>query len=144
MINSINFFVINCFGYENDPNGYDLLMFGLGSLAVISILLTYYSKIPKSNSSKDELETPIYESKDILLQSNSLEANFIIVEKTTSTFVKVFVFILIALLIQVIYLVEKKLADRKLMVVIAQLVEYQFVELNVKGSNPFNNPLVIF
>jgi hypothetical protein len=96
MINSINFFVINCFGYENDPNGYDLLMFGLGSLAVISILLTYYSKIPKSNSSKDELETPIYESKDILLQSNSLEANFIIVEKTTSTFVKVFVFILIA------------------------------------------------
>ncbi|WP_435413859.1 hypothetical protein [Polaribacter aestuariivivens] len=85
------------FPFFRQLNAYDLLIFALGSMVIISILNFYYNRIPKSNSSKDELKTPIYDSKDILLQSNSLDANFIIPEKTTSTFVKVFVFILIAL-----------------------------------------------
>ncbi|QOD60070.1 hypothetical protein H9I45_12050 [Polaribacter haliotis] len=97
MIFNIKFLVINCFGYYNEPNGYDLLIFALGSFIMISILLAYYNKIPKSITSKDKLETPIYESKDIILQSNSLDANFTITEKSTSTFVKVFVCVLIGL-----------------------------------------------
>jgi hypothetical protein len=37
----------------------------------------------------------IYQSKDILLQSKALEANFIIAEKTTSTYTKTLVYIMI-------------------------------------------------
>ena len=88
-----------CFGPcpEYRISAYDLLMFTLGSFVLISILFTYYNLIPKSNTSKDELEMPIYESTDILLQSNSVDVNFVIAEKTTSTFVKVFVCILIVI-----------------------------------------------
>ncbi|WP_299672723.1 hypothetical protein [uncultured Polaribacter sp.] len=84
------------FPYENGLDLFGLVMFSLGSVIIISVLLLYYNKIRKSNSSKDALETPIYQSKDILLQSNSLDANFIIAEKSTSTFVKILVYILIA------------------------------------------------
>lgn len=156
--------VINCFGYQNDPNGYDLFMFGLGSFVVISILFFYYNNIPKSNFEendmeierkvsrlpkliiylliiipsimilvdlfdfgnlftvfdifmlislttlilyfnispeikkivyKPQLDNPIYQTKDILLQSNSAEASFVIGKKSTSTLVKVLVFVLI-------------------------------------------------
>ena len=97
MIIHIKLFVINCFGYNNEPNAYDLLMFALGSFVIVSILLAYYNRIPKSNSSKTQLENPIYQTKDILLQANSLDANFLIEQKTKSTFVKVIVYILIAL-----------------------------------------------
>lgn len=93
---SLKLFVINCLGLKNEPNSYDLLMFAIGSFILISFLLAYYNRIPKSNSSKDQLKKPIYQSKDILLQSNFLEVNFIITEKTTSIFVKVFIYILIA------------------------------------------------
>lgn len=85
--------------YEYGLDFVALVLFSFGSFMVISILLFYYSKIPKSNAPKDELETPIYQSKDVLLQSNSLETNFIIAEKTTSTWVKGFVFILIFLVV---------------------------------------------
>lgn len=87
--------VINCFGYQNDPNGFDLLMFALGSLVVISILSFYYSKIPKSNTSTNKLDNPIYQTKDILLQANSAEVNFAIPEAKTSVIVKVLAFVLI-------------------------------------------------
>ncbi len=156
--------VINCFGYQNDPNGYDLFMFGLGSFVVISILFFYYNKIPKSkfeendmeierkvsrlpklilylliiipsiiilvdffnfgNLFKDfdvfmliflttmvlylnispeikkivykpQLDNPIYQTKDILLQSNSADATFVIAERKMATWVKVLVFFLI-------------------------------------------------
>jgi hypothetical protein len=156
--------VINCFGYKNDPNAYDLFMFGLGSFAIISILLFYYSKIPKSNFKENDIQTerkisrlpkmilylsilipiiillvdffnfgnlftsfdiimlssitafilysnitpeikklikrpeldnPIYQTKDILLQSNSTNVSFVITERTTSIWVKVIAFVLI-------------------------------------------------
>ena len=41
----------------------------------------------------------MYSSKDILPQSNKAEANFIIVEKTTSTFIKFLVFVIIAIVV---------------------------------------------
>jgi hypothetical protein len=81
--------------YYWSMSAYDLLIFALGSFIVISILLFYYNRIPKSNSPKNELQTPIYQSKDILLQSNSSEINFVIAEKTTSTWVKIFAAIMI-------------------------------------------------
>jgi hypothetical protein len=80
-------------------NAYDLLMFAIGSFILISMLLFYYNRIPKSNSQKDELETPIYQSKDILLQSNNIEANYLIAEKTTSKWVKAIIYIFIAIII---------------------------------------------
>lgn len=85
--------------YENGLDLESLIVFTLGSFVIISILLFYYSKIPKSTTSKNELENPIYQTNDILLQSNNVEANFIITEKTTSTFVKAFVYILIAIVV---------------------------------------------
>ena len=80
-------------------SAYDLLMFTLGSFVVISILNFYYSRIPKSNNSISEFDTPIYQTNDIFLQSNSSSANLIITQSTTSTWVKVLVFILIAFVV---------------------------------------------
>ena len=81
--------------YEFGLDLIGLLLFGIGSFVLISMLLFYYNRIPKSNSPKNELQTPIYQSKDILLQSNSSEINFVIAEKTTSTWVKIFAAIMI-------------------------------------------------
>lgn len=81
--------------FDKQLSAYDLLMFTLGSFMVISILLFYYNRIPKSNLSKREQGNPIYQSIDILLQSNSAETNFVIAERTTSTWVKVVAFIII-------------------------------------------------
>ena len=85
------------FGYN--PNAYDLLMFASGSIAVISLLMLYYNKIPKTNRSKSVLDNPIYQTKDILLHSNSRDNNFIITQKTTSAWVKILVFVLITLVV---------------------------------------------
>ena len=81
--------------FGNYTTFFDLLMFALGSFVVISMLLLYYNKIPKSNNSKPKFDNPLYQSKDILLQSNNLDANFILAEKTASTFTKTLVYILI-------------------------------------------------
>ncbi|MGY8909426.1 MAG: hypothetical protein ACKVIG_06135 [Flavobacteriales bacterium] len=81
--------------FGNYTTFFDLLMFALGSFVVISILLLYYNKIPKSNNSKPKFDNPLYQSKDILLQSNNLDANFILAEKTKSTFTKTLVYIMI-------------------------------------------------
>lgn len=81
--------------FGNYTTFFDLLMFALGSFVVISILLLYYNKIPKSNNSKTKFDNPLYQFKDILLQSNNLDANFILAEKTTSTFTKTLVYIMI-------------------------------------------------
>ncbi|WP_339661236.1 hypothetical protein [uncultured Polaribacter sp.] len=168
MIISVIFFVINCFGYQNEPNAFDLFMFGLGSFVVISLLLWYYSKIPISNFKENDiqieitrsrwpkflayilfiipaiifvielfnfgnlftsfdvfmlsslvslflylnitpevkkivkrklLDNPIYQTKDILLQSSSSDANFMITQSTTSAWVKILAFILIAFVV---------------------------------------------
>ncbi len=76
-----------------------LIMFALGSFLIISILLFYYNRIPKSNPTKSDLDNPIYQTKDILLQSNCNDSNLIITESATSTWVKILVFILIAFVI---------------------------------------------
>ena len=74
---------------------YDLSIFALGSFILVSILLLYYHKISKSNTPNSEFDNPIYQTKDIILQSNSLNASFIIAEKTTSIWIKVITFIMI-------------------------------------------------
>ncbi|WP_158839484.1 hypothetical protein [Polaribacter sp. L3A8] len=99
MIIGIKFFVINCLGYQNEPNAYDLLIFGLGSFVLISILLFYYNSISKSNNSSRELENTIYQSKDVLLQSNNSNINLIITQSTTSIWGKALVLVLIAFVI---------------------------------------------
>ena len=99
VLNFFIFLVINCLGFQNEPNAFDLLMFGLGSFILISVLGFYYNRIPKSSNIKSELDNPIYQIKDILLHSNSNNASFVIAEKTTSSWVKFFVFCLITFLI---------------------------------------------
>lgn len=85
--------------FDRQLSAYDLLIFSLGSFVIISILLLYYNRIPKSNIPKSELNNPIYQSKDILLQSSSNDANFIITQNSTSVWVKILVFILIAFVV---------------------------------------------
>ena len=91
--------LIHFFPYEYGLDLKALIAFSLGSFVVTSILLFYYNRIPKSNQPKIELDNPIYQSTDILLQSNSADANFVIAEKTTSTWVKILVYILIAFVV---------------------------------------------
>ena len=92
-----------CFGgcnnYYWSMSAFHLLMFALGSFAMIFILSFIYNKIPKSNSSINELSNPIYQSKDILLQSKSNDVSFVFAEKKTSTFVKFFAFVLITIVV---------------------------------------------
>ncbi|ARV15637.1 hypothetical protein [Polaribacter sp. SA4-12] len=93
---------LNCFGpypFGYYPTAYDLLMFTLGSFVIISMLLFYYNRIPKSNDTISELDCPIYHSKDILLQSNSNDVSFFIDKKTTSTWVKILAFFLIIFMV---------------------------------------------
>ena len=90
--------IICCFGYcysYKTISSYDLLMFAIGALVIISILNFYYQRIPKSNNSINDSQNPIYQTKDILLQSNSAEASFVIAKRSTSILVKVLVFVLI-------------------------------------------------
>ncbi|WP_298779192.1 hypothetical protein [uncultured Polaribacter sp.] len=87
------------FPYENGLDFLGLIGFSFFAFLTVSILMWYYNKIPKSQSSKDELENPIYQTKDILLQSNSFDANFIIAEKTTSTSTKLILYVLIAFIV---------------------------------------------
>lgn len=92
-----------CFGgcnnYYWSMSAYDLLIFALGSFVIISFLLFYYKRIPKSNHSITELDNPIYQTKDILLQSSSSDANFMITQNTTSAWVKILAFALIAFVV---------------------------------------------
>jgi hypothetical protein len=85
--------------YEFGLDLFGLLCFGLGSFVVIFILNLYYNKIPKSNNSISELTNPIYQTKDILLQSSSNDVNFIITQSSTLTLVKILVFVLIAFVV---------------------------------------------
>jgi hypothetical protein len=87
--------VIEFFNFGNLFTGFDIFM--LSSLTTIMLYLNITPKIIKKIVKKQNLKNPIYQTKDIFLQSNSLDANFIIAERTTSTFVKVFVCILIVL-----------------------------------------------
>jgi hypothetical protein len=99
----IHFYQFNCFPntYSSSEHLNQLLMFSLGSFVIISILLLYYNKIPKSNHPITELDNPIYKTQDILLQSNSNNTNLMITQNTTSYWVKVLVFILIAFVVMI-------------------------------------------
>lgn len=90
-----------CFGCPFDPSlsAYDLLMFALGSSVVISILIFYYNRIPKSGKQISELENPIYQSKDILLQSKMGNANYLVVEKSPSILVKGLIYAMILVVV---------------------------------------------
>jgi hypothetical protein len=90
-----------CFGpcYEPTLSGYDILIFALGSFILVTILLWYYKRIPKSKNSNSVLDKPVYQSKDILLQSSNSDANFIDTTKSASTFTKLFVYALVFLVI---------------------------------------------
>ena len=91
--------VINCFPdyslYFRGLNGSELFLFTFISLILVSGLLWYYSKIPKNKTLISELDTPIYQSKDILLQENNLQGNDFPIEKTTSVWAKLLVYTLI-------------------------------------------------
>jgi len=97
----IYFYQFNCLPntYSSSEHLNQLLMFTLGSFVIISMLLLYYNRIPKSNHPISELDNPIYETKDILLQSNSADVSFVLAEKSTSTLIKVFAFVLILLMV---------------------------------------------
>lgn len=84
--------------FDRVLTAYDLLMFSFGSFVVISFLLFYYQKIPKNNSPKSKLDHPLYQSNDILLQSNSTDVSFKIAERKTSSLVTVLACILILLI----------------------------------------------
>ena len=85
--------------FVRQASGFDLLIFGLGSFVIISILLLFYKRISRSTNMVDVLDNPIYQAKDILLQSNNLDVNLISTQSTTSIWVKAFVFILIAFVV---------------------------------------------
>lgn len=75
-------------------SGHDILIFALGLFIWVTILLWYYNRVSKSNNSNSALEVPFYQLKDILLQSNKSEVNFIDTTKSASTFTKLFVYAL--------------------------------------------------
>jgi len=95
-------FVFNCFGYWYEKNlSFDeLIFFTMISLTLVSFLLYYYSKI----SSKDKgemslIDIPIYNEKDIFSQEIVGQSNFVLVEKGTSIWTKVTVFVLVILVL---------------------------------------------
>ncbi|WP_405564207.1 hypothetical protein [Polaribacter sp. Asnod6-C07] len=91
--------VINCLGYKQFPDAYDLLMFGLGSFILIIILGLYYNRIPESNRIKSDLQNPIYQSKDVLFQTRLNKANYLVSEKRTSTGISLMICLIIAVVI---------------------------------------------
>jgi hypothetical protein len=63
---------LNTIPFKPYEYGLDLsaiLVFTFGSFIIILVLLFYYNRIPKSNTPKDKLQSPIYQSKDLLLQT---------------------------------------------------------------------------
>ena len=89
-----------CFGlcYEPTLSFYDLYVFGIGSIIVVSLLLTYYNKIPKTNKNS-QYNVPIYQSKDILLQEKSIRGVYLTQEKTISIWTKWTLYFFIAIVI---------------------------------------------
>ncbi|UAM97415.1 hypothetical protein K8354_13970 [Polaribacter litorisediminis] len=76
-------------------------MFDTIVLISITTLIVYSNITPeiKKRIKISNLNNPIYQTKDILLQSNSLDASFIIAEKTTSIWVKVITVIMIVVVL---------------------------------------------
>jgi len=87
---------VEFFNVGNLFTSFDILM--LISF-VISILYLNITQEIREFVKKPKLKTAIYQSKDILLQSNSNALNYAGVKETTSTWVKTFVYITILLLV---------------------------------------------
>jgi len=87
---------IEFFNFGNLFTGFDVFM--LCSLVALILYLNITPKIEKVLY-RQELDNPIYQTKDVFLQSNSSSANLIITQSATSTWVKVLAFILIAFVV---------------------------------------------
>jgi hypothetical protein len=85
--------------FGSSLSGFHVSMFAVGSLFVVSVLLLYYNKIPKSPPQKNNLNSSIYQSRDVLLQDRNFDANYLGVRETTSKWLKTLVYITIVLLI---------------------------------------------
>jgi hypothetical protein len=94
ILNPIHF---SPYEYGLDLSG--LIGFALGSFFIVSILIFYYNRIPKSNLSKEEANNPIYLSKNELLHTTNSNDDFILVEKKTSIWVKLLAFFLIIIVL---------------------------------------------
>jgi len=90
---ALNTIPFKSYDYGLDLN--PLSVFAFGSLVIILALLFYYNRIPKSNTPKDKLQSPIYQSRDLLLQSKPENTHLLLPDKTTSIRVKVFIFVII-------------------------------------------------
>lgn len=95
----INLNSIHFTPYEFGIDFFGLVIFSLGAMVVISILLFYYNRIPKSSKKEDNLQNPIYQYNDVLLQTRVVGSNHLSVEKTTSTWVKMVLYLVIAIVI---------------------------------------------
>jgi hypothetical protein len=88
--------LVEFFNFGNLFTSFDILM--LSSLVTLILYLNITSEI-REFVKKPKLKNPIYQSKDILLQSNSKALNYFGVKETTSTWVKTLVYISILLLV---------------------------------------------
>ncbi len=84
--------LVEFFNFGNLFTGFDIIM--LSSLATL-VLYSNITPEMKKIIKRPNLDNPIYQTKDIILQSNAADANFVIAERTTSTWAKVLVIVLI-------------------------------------------------
>lgn len=84
--------LVEFFNFGNIFTSFDVFM--LCSLVALILYLNITPKIEKVLY-RQELNNPIYQTKDILLQSNSADASFVMPETKTSVLVKIVAFILI-------------------------------------------------
>jgi hypothetical protein len=88
--------LVEFFNFGNLFTSFDIGM--LSSLVTLILYLNITSEI-RGFVKKPKLKNPIYQSKDILLQSNSTALNYFGVKETTSTWVKTLVYVSILLLV---------------------------------------------
>lgn len=69
-------------------------------LLFVTVLIWFYNRIPKSTDRGNpfELKNPIYQYKDMLLQEKNSDSLTLFADKTTSVWVKIFIYILIVLI----------------------------------------------
>jgi hypothetical protein len=87
------------YGFGYSTTFFDLLMFALGSFVLISILILYYDKIPKSNNSKSEFDNPIYQSKDFLVKSINHNDGLLFNPKSLTISSKIIISVLIVVFV---------------------------------------------
>ncbi|WP_026775981.1 hypothetical protein [Polaribacter sp. Hel_I_88] len=86
---------IHFFPYEYGLDLEALIVFALGSFFTISILIFYYNKIPRNNNQKLELDNPIYQSKDFLIESINNNDGLLFSQKSLSISSKIIIYSLI-------------------------------------------------